>query len=284
MERQNTMVETGKILPFPGYPFRIVDDDEMHALVESIMLDDIHTPVVVRSVGEDSYEMISGHRRLFAALQIGLNSIPAEVKQYSDEEAVIAMVDAGLQRGDLLPSEKAIAYRMRYDAMRAIAKRPGKRRSSPVAEKGQLDIALAKEVGESRGHLHRYLRLVHVIPAIRELVDQNAIALMTAVEVSYLEPKVQEMLYDYMRENDICKSYQLYAVREYLQEHKTITRMELTRILNENAPPNPGNQFQKITIRKSKLREYFPGFYTKTQMENVIYKLLEEWKKNQAEE
>ena len=175
MERQNTMVETGKILPFPGYPFRIVDDDEMQALVESIMLDGIHTPVVVRSVGEDSYEMISGHRRLFAALQIRLDAIPAEVKRVSDEEAAIAMVDAGLQREDLLPSEKAFAYRMRYDAMRAIAKRPGKRRSYPVAEKGQLDIALAKEVGESRGHLHRYLRLVHVIPAIRELVDQKAI-------------------------------------------------------------------------------------------------------------
>ena len=279
MERQNTMVETGKILPFPGYPFRIVDDDEMHALVESIMLDDIHTPVVVRSVGEDSYEMISGHRRLFAALQIGLNSIPAEVKQYSDEEAVIAMVDAGLQRGDLLPSEKAIAYRMRYDAMRAIAKRPGKRRSSPVAEKGQLDIALAKAVGESRAKLHRYLRLVHVIPSIRDLVDTKALALETAVEVSFLEPEVQEMLFDFMKENDVCKSYQLTAVREYIREYETITRMELIRILNENAPPESGNQFQKITLRKSKLREYFPGFYTRSQMENVIFKLLEGWKR-----
>ena len=283
MYLQCRMIDVSSIHPFPSYPFRIVDDDRMHALVESIMMNGVRMPVIVRDTGEE-YEMISGHRRLFAAVQIGLDAILAEVKRFSDEEAAIAMVDAGLQREDLLPSEKAFAYRMRYDAMRAIAKRPGKRRSSPVPEKGQLDIALAKEVGESRGHLHRYLRLVHVIPAIRELVDHNAIALMTAVEVSYLEPKVQEMLYDYMRENDICKSYQLYAVREYLQEHKTITRMELTRILNENAPPNPGNQFQKITIRKSKLREYFPGFYTKTQMENVIYKLLEEWKKNQTEE
>ena len=272
-------IEVAKIRPFRDYPFRIADDERMHALVESILKNGLMVPVIVRKTEDGAYEMISGHRRLYAANQIGLKRLPAIVMEYNDEEAVLAMADAALLREDVLPSEKAFAYRMCYDAMRAFAKKQAKRGSSAVRKKGQLDIALAKAVGESRAKLHRYLRLVHVIPSIRDLVDTKALALETAVEVSFLEPEVQEMLFDFMKENDVCKSYQLTAVREYIREYETITRMELIRILNENAPPESGNQFQKITLRKSKLREYFPGFYTRSQMENVIFKLLEGWKR-----
>ena len=190
-----------------------------------------------------------------------------------------------LQREELLPSEKAFAYKMKYDAM----KRQGQRNDLTSSQNGKklwANEQLAKEVGESRNQVHRYMRLTEIIPPILNLVDKKAIALMTAVEISYMDSTVQEMLYEYMMDNDICKAFQLYAVREYLKEHETITSMELWRILNENAPKDESNRFQQLTITKKKLQEYFPVFYTKSQMEKVLFQLLEEWKKqnNKSEE
>lgn len=194
------------------------DDDKMHDLVESIMMNGVLVPVTVRPLEDGDYEMISGHRWLFAVNQIGLEKIPAIVKEYDDDEAVLAMVDSNLQREEILPSEKAFAYKMKYDAMRRKAGRPSKNNSSQFGRNFQTDIVLADQVGESRVQLHRYLRLV-----------------------------------------------------------------ELIRILNENAPLNENNRFQKITLTKDKLREFFPVFYTKSQMENVLFKLLEDWKKENAD-
>ena len=274
-------IEVAKIHPFENHPFKVLDDDKMHELVESIMMNGVLTPVIVRQMDDGDYQMISGHRRLFAANQIGMEKIPAIVKEYSDDEAVLAMVDSNLQREEILPSEKAFAYKMRYDAMKRSVGRPKK--YSQLGSISQTDEALAAEVGVSRNQVHRFLRLTEVIPAILDLVDKKALAIVTAVEVSYLSPQVQKMLYDYMLENGICKAFQLYALRDYLKEHESITKMELIRILNENAPKNETNKFQKITIPKAKLKEYFPTFYTRSQIENVLFKLLEDWKKENAD-
>lgn len=276
-------IEVAKIRPFKEHPFKVLDDDKMHELVESIMLNGVLVPVTVRPIEDGEYEMISGHRRLFAVKEIGLEKIPAIVKDYDDDEAVLAMVDSNLQREEILPSEKAFAYKMRYDAMRRKAGRPSKNNSSQFGRNFQTDIVLAEQVGESRGQLHRYLRLVELIPSILDLVDRKALALATAVEVSFLDHEVQAMLYDYMLENDICKTFQIFAVRDYLKEHETISKMELMRILNENAPHDENHRFQKLTITKKKLQEYFPTFYTKPQMEKVLFSLLEEWKKQNSE-
>lgn len=276
-------IEVSKIRPFKDHPFKVIDDDKMHELVESIMANGVLMPVIVRPTEDDEYEMISGHRRLFAVNQIGLERIPAIIKDYDDDEAILAMVDSNLQREEILPSEKAFAYKMKYDAMRRKAGRPAKNNSSRFGRNYQTDIVLAEEVGESRGQLHRYLRLVELIPQLLDLVDKKALALATAVEISFIDPKIQEMLYAYMMENDICKTFQIFALRDYLKENETITKMELIRILNENAPQNVGNRFQKITLTKNKLKEFFPVFYTKSQMENVLFKLLEEWKKENTE-
>ena len=276
-------IEVAKIRPFKDHPFKVLDDDKMHELVESIMLNGVLVPVTVRPIEDGEYEMISGHRRLFAVKEIGLEKIPAIVKDYDDDEAVLAMVDSNLQREEILPSEKAFAYKMRYDAMRRKAGRPSKNNSSQFGRNFQTDIVLAEQVGESRGQLHRYLRLVEIIPSILDLVDRKALALATAVEVSFLDHQVQAMLYDYMLENDICKTFQIFAVRDYLKEHETISKMELMRILNENAPKDESNRFQQLTITKKKLQEYFPTFYTKAQMEKVLFSLLEEWKKKNSE-
>ncbi len=278
-------IEVARIRPFKDHPFKVLDDDKMHELVESIMMNGVLVPVTVRPIEDGAYEMISGHRRLYAVKEIGLEKIPAIVKNYDDDEAVLAMVDSNLQREEILPSEKAFAYKMRYEAMR----RQGQRNdltSSRFGKKLWADQELAKEVGESRGQIHRYLRLVEVIPQLLDLVDKKALAIATAVEISFLDTKIQEMLYEYMLENDICKTFQIFALRDYLKENDDITKMELIRILNENAPINENNRFQKITITKEKLKDYFPVFYTKSQMEKVLFQLLDEWKKqnNQSED
>lgn len=275
-------IEVAKIRPFKDHPFKVLDDDKMHELVESIMLNGVLVPVTVRPLEGGEYEMISGHRRLFAVKEIGLARIPAIVKNYNDDEAVLAMVDSNLQREEILPSEKAYAYKMKYEAM----KRQGKRNdltSSQLGKKLWADEQLAKDVGESRNQVHRFLRLAEVIPCILDLVDKKVLAVVTAVEISYLDSEVQEMLYEYMMENDICKAFQLYALRDYMKEHETITKMELMRILNENAPKDESNRFQQLTITKKKLQEYFPTFYTKAQMEKVLFSLLEEWKEKNSE-
>ena len=271
-----------RIRPFRDYPFRITDDDRMHELVEDIMMNGMLTPVIVRVIEEDGYEMISGHRRLFAAKQIGLTEIPAVIRKCSDDEAVMEMVDSGLQREEILISEKAFAYRMRYEALRHSLGKQSDRNHTRVVNHPEnfADEVMAEAVGESRTHLHRYLRLTHLIPDILELVDRKAVAVNAAVEISFLDPLVQGMLYSYMLENGICRTYQIYALREYLKEHDTVPRMELIRVLNESAPVNTENTFQKIIITKEKLKEYFPVFFTKSQMENVLFGLLSEWKKD----
>ena len=274
-------IEVSKIRPFKNHPFKVLDDDKMHKLVESIMLNGIQVPVIVRPLEAGNYEMISGHRRLFAAKQIGLKKISAVVKDYDDDEAVMVLVDSNLQREVIFPSEKAFAYKMRYEAMRRQGNHD--RKTSPkYGRKLFADEQFASVMGESMQQVHRFLRLAEVIPCILDLVDKDALAVATAVEVSYLEPSIQKMLYEYMTEIDICKSYQLYALRDYLKGHKTVTRMELFRILSENAPVDTSNMFQKITIYKNKLREYFPTFYTKSQMEKIIFDLLADWKKKNA--
>ena len=168
---------------------------------------------------------------------------------------------------------------MRYEAMRRKAGRPSKNNSSQFGRNFQTDIVLAKEVGESRGQLHRYLRLAELIPDILNLVDSKVLALATGVEISFLDEKVQGYLYEYMKENGACKTYQIYALREYLKENEDITRLETIRILNENLPRDESNRFQRIELTKPKLLEYFPPFYTKPQMENVIFILIMEREK-----
>ena len=158
-------IEVAKIRPFKDHPFKVLDDGKMHELAESIMLNGVLVPVTVRSLEDGDYEMISGHRWLFAVKEIGLERIPAIVKKYDDDEAVLAMVDSNLQREEILPSEKAFAYKMRYDAM----KRQGKRNdltSSQIGKKLWANEQLAKEVGESRNQVHRLMRLTEVIPFI----------------------------------------------------------------------------------------------------------------------
>ena len=275
-------LKVSEVTPFAGYPFRITDDDKMHELVESIFSRGIQTPLVVHQIDKSHYEIIDGHRRFFAVKEIGFDYIPAIVQNLYDDEATIAFVDANLSK-ELSISEQAVLYSMRYDAMHIQAKRTGKR-PMKKGKKQALDYALADIVGKSRGDLHRYFRMKHVIPEIMELVDSKAVAIATAVEISFLGAEYQKWLFEYMKENGACLTYQIFAIRSYLELNETITKIEMIRILNENAPRDLSNRFQRIELTKPTLRKYFPPFFTKSQMERVIFKLLEEWHKENVED
>lgn len=274
-----TEIDVEKIYPFENHPFKVVEDEKMEELIESIRYNGVLTPVVVRPDDEGGYEMISGHRRLFAVNKIGLLTIPATIKEMDDDDAVIAMVDSNIQRDEILPSEKAFAYRMRYEAMRKKAGRPSKNNSSQVGRNFQTDVLLAEQVGESRNQVHRFIRLTELIPELLELVDRGNIAIMTGVDISHIDQKIQKWLHEYIRDNGTIKSYQIIALREELNTNPDLTHEEVIQILNDNQPGR--KPAMRINFTSNQLRKYFPAYYTSQEARAVIEELLTNWKKEQ---
>lgn len=274
-------IEISKIQPFRAHPFKVLDDDKMQELIDSISVNGILTPVLVRPLGMDTYEMISGHRRMHAAKIVGLTKIPTIIREMTDDEAVINMVDANVQREELLPSEKAFAYRMKLDAMKRQAGRPGKNNVSQNETNLRSDEILAKEIGTSRNQIQRYIRLTELIPELLDMVDRKKLQFTVAVDISYIDPVVQQWLYEYIRENGFIKPAQVIALRKYLQIEK-VNQQRMIMILNENMPGSTSIN-RKITFSEDKLSKYFPPFYSQLDMENIMIELLEEWKKKQGE-
>ena len=272
-------IEISKIQSFRAHPFKVLDDDKMQELIDSISVNGILTPVLVRPLGMDTYEMISGHRRMHAAKIVGLTKIPTIIREMTDDEAVINMVDANVQREELLPSEKAFAYRMKLDAMKRQAGRPGKNNVSQNETNLRSDEILAKEIGTSRNQIQRYIRLTELIPELLDMVDRKKLQFTVAVDISYIDPVVQQWLYEYIRENGFIKPAQVIALRKYLQIEK-VNQQRMIMILNENMPGRTSIN-RKITFSEDKLSKYFPPFYSQLDMENIMIELLEEWKKKQ---
>ena len=270
-------LEIAKIRPFKNHPFKVTDDEKMQDLVESIRTNGILSPVLVRPVGNDLYEMVSGHRRMHAAALLGMDRIPSIIREMSDDDAVIKMVDANIQREELLPSEKAFAYKMKMDAMR----RQGKRSDLTSDQNGQKlagrvsrDV-LAEQVGESTQQVHRFIRLTELIPELLDYVDQKRIQFTVAVEISYIDQEIQKWLYEYIRDNGMVRLNQIALLRSQLQEG-AITQGKMISILNESQPGKTPSS--KLTFTEKKLREYFPPEYTSTQMRSIIEELLADWK------
>ena len=274
-------IEISKIQSFRAHPFKVLDDDKMQELIDSISVNGILTPVLVRPLGMDTYEMISGHRRMHAAKIVGLTKIPTIIREMTDDEAVINMVDANVQREELLPSEKAFAYRMKLDAMKRQAGRPGKNNVSQNETNLRSDEVLAKEIGSSRNQIQRYIRLTELSPELLDMVDRKKLQFTVAVDISYIDPVVQQWLYEYIRENGFIKPAQVIALRKYLQIEK-VNQQRMIMILNENMPGRTLIN-RKITFSEDKLSKYFPPFYSQLDMENIMIELLEEWKKKQGE-
>ena len=272
-----TDIEVEKIYAFENHPFKVTDDEKMEELVESIRYNGVLTPVIVRPDDEGGYEMISGHRRLYAVNKIGLPTIPANIKEMTDDDAVIAMVDSNIQREEILPSEKAFAYRMKLNAI----KHQGKvtRTFSQVGRKLEAAEIVAESVGESKNQVHRFVRLTEVIPELLDLIDRGNIAIMTGVDISYLEEKIQKWLFEYIKDNGVIKSYQVSALREELSTKESLTHEEVIKVLNGLQPNR--KPAMRINFTSNQLRKYFPAYYSSEDAKAVIEGLLAEWKKEQ---
>ena len=273
-------IEINGIHAFKDHPFKVLDDEKMADLVESVKTYGVLTPVLLRSDGENGYEMISGHRRMHAAVIAGLVTIPAIVKELSDDDAVIAMVDANIQREELLPSEKAFAYRMKLDAM----KHQGYRTDITSGQNGQKskgvvsrDI-LAEQVGESTRNVQRYIRLTELIPELLDMVDVKKLNFTIAVDISYIDKEMQKWIYEYIRDTGFIKPKQITALRKQLEEGP-VNQGFMISIFNSciavKAPE------RKVVLSGKKLTKYFPEDYSETDMEKVIEALLEQWKREQ---
>lgn len=273
-------IEIYKISGFKGHPFKVVDDEKMQELVESIKVNGVLSPVLIRPTGMDTYEMISGHRRLHAAQLAGLTAIPSIIREMTDDEAVIAMVDANIQREELLPSEKAFAYKMKMEAIKNQGKRSDLT-SSQNETKLRADEKLAQEAGESRAQIQRFIRLTELIPELLEYVDKKRISFTIGVDISHLDKEIQKWLFEYIRDNGLVKPKQIALLREACKTG-IMTEGKLIAILNDSQPGRTPST--KNLISEKKLRKYFPADYTEEDMRSVIVELLEQWSQRKESE
>lgn len=256
--------------PFKAHPFKIQNDEEMKRLIESIKKFGTLTPALARPLPEGGYELISGHRRLAACQVLGIETMPVIIREMSDDEAVIAMVDANLQRGHILPSEKAFAYKMKLDAI----KHQGKA-SVQVAEKLLSVEKVADDAGESKDQVRRYIRLTYLIPELLEMVDENKIAFNPAVEISYLDQSEQRVLLNAMELNDCTPSHAQAIRLKKLSQEGVLQDQTIYDILAEQKP----NQQEQYKFKREDIRKYFPKNYTDKQICDIVIKLLEQWQR-----
>lgn len=271
-ERDDAKLERVKILPvnelvpFKDHPFKILDDEDMHKLIESIKEYGVYTPLMARPLPNgNGYELISGHRRLAAFESLGIEEIPVIVRNMSDDEAVIAMVDANLQRESVLPSEKAFAYKMKLEAM----KRQGKRNdlaSNQLGRKLETAEIIGQKTGDSKNQVRRYIRLTHLIPELLEKVDNGKIAFNPAVEISFLTEEEQTMLNEAMELNDCTPSHAQTIRLKKLSHDSELTEETINEIMSEEKP----NQREQIKFDREDFRKYFPSHYTNEQIKRDI--------------
>ncbi len=276
MNEESAMeIELKSITPFRSHPFKVLNDEKMEDLINSIKENGVITPVLIRPTEKNHYEMISGHRRMYAARKAGLATIPAIVREMSDDEAVIAMVDANIQREELLPSEKAFAYKMKLNAMKRQAGRPSKDNPCRSGTNLRSDEELSKQVGESARSIQRYIRLTELIPELLDMVDNKKIQFTVAVDISYIDKEMQKWIYEYIRDNGFIKPNQIAVLRKRMED-ENIGHSYMISILNNCIAPKKN---RKVTLPEKKLKNYFPPEYSQEQMEEVIVALLEQWKK-----
>ena len=265
-----------EITDFPNHPFKVKMDDKMLETIESVRAHGVLVPALVREKPTGGYEMISGHRRKMASELAGKETMPCIVRNLSDDQAVIVMVDSNLQREEILPSEKAFAYKMKLEAMN----RQGKRTdltSTPLVSKFRTNEILAQEAGESRETIRRYIRLTELIPEILEMVDDKKISMRPAVELSYLPKEEQEILYDTMESEACTPSHaQAIKIRKFSAEGR-LNEDVLLSIMSEEKP----NQVEQWKIPKNRLKKYFPSGTTQQKMEETIIKALELYRKRE---
>ena len=277
-------IPINEICDFPNHPFKIRMDEEMANLVESVKQYGVLSPVIVRPKEDGSYEMIAGHRRRYASELAEKTEIPCIVRNLSNEEATILMVDSNLQREKILPSEKAFAYKMKLDAMNSQGKR-NDLTSTPLVSKFRSNEVVGQQVGESRETIRRFIRLTNLIPELLELVDNSVlkekdklqIALRPAVELSYLSEEEQSDLYETIKSEDCTPSYAQATKLRKLSEEGRLDENVIFSILTEEK----GNQKEQFRMPRERIQKYFPPKATEKQIEDTIVKALELYRKRE---
>lgn len=265
-------IKVDKLRTFEGHPFKVIDNEDMEALAESIKTQGIISPLIVRPIeNTDEYEVVSGHRRLHAAIKAGLSEVPALIYPLDRNEAMIAVVDSNLHRERILPSEKAFAYKMKMEAMKAQGKRTDLTLSQ-VATKSDTAAEIGQTQNESRDQVFRYIRLTNLIPELLNKVDEGIIALSPAVELSYLSEKQQKILLDAMSLNDCTPSHAQSIRMKKAAQQGTLSSDSIYEIMLEEK----ANQTERISFKVQDLRGIFPKNYTQKQMTDTILKLLYE--------
>ena len=250
-------IEISKIHPFKNHPFKVLDDEKMQDLVESVKINGVLTPVLLRMDENEDYEMVSGHRRMHAAQLAGLTTIPAIVRELSDDDAIVTMVDANIQREELLPSEKAFAYKMKLDAM----KRQGIRTDLTCVQnehksgKKSREL-LGEQVGISSVQVTRYIRLTELIPKLLDLVDNKKLQFTVAVDISYIDKEVQGWIYEYICDTGFIKPKQIAALRNQLNDGP-INQIQMLSIFNNCVMAKKVSR--SLTFSEKKLTKYFSG-------------------------
>ena len=260
------------LTPFRNHPFKVKEDEEMAQLMRSIADAGVLSPALARPLPDGGYELISGHRRLAACKALGMGTMPVIIRDLTDEEAVITMVDSNLQREHILPSEKAFAYKMKYDAL----KHQGT--SSQLWTKLRTDELLAQNSSDSRNQIQRYIRLTHLIPDILKLVDEGKIALTPAVELSYLQPSEQEMLFSVMDSDEVTPSLSQARRLRRMSEAQTLTDDAVLQLLSEVK----GNQVEYVKVPVDKLRSFFRPDTSVKQMTETLVKAMDFYNKHLA--
>lgn len=261
-----------KLFPFERHPFKVQDNEEMNALIESIQEQGILSPLIVRPKENtaDEYEIVSGHRRFRAAVKAGIKEVPALIVPLDRDAAAIAVVDSNLHREHILPSEKAFAYKLKMEAL----SRQGKRTdltSDQVGRKLETAEIIGQQADESKNQVRRYIRLTNLIPPILDMVDEGRIAFTPAVELSYLQPEEQTMLLSEMEYSDCTPNLSQAQRLKVLSIQGLFTKEQLSAIMSEEK----ANQKERVKIPVERIQKYFPKDYTTTQMEETIVKLCE---------
>ena len=263
---------------FTNHPFKVLDDEAMTRTVESITQYGVLSPLIARPRPDgDGYEIISGHRRQYAAKLAGLDTLPVIVRQMSDDAAVILMVDSNLQREHILPSERALAYKMKLDAMRRTSGRPSKENVSQIGTQKRSDQIMAEELGESRNQIQRFIRLTNLVPELLDMVDEKKIAFNPAVELSYLDESQQRDFLEAMEDTQNAPSLSQAQRLKKLAQEGHFSYDVAFAVMGEEKK----DELDKVVIKNDTLRKYFPRSYTPKQMEDTIIKLLEQWQRKQ---
>ena len=276
------MLPVSELHDFPGHPFRVRDDEEMEKLAESITQHGILMPGLVRPRAAGGYEIVAGHRRKFASMKAGIREMPVIVRDMDDDTAVILMVDSNVQRENVLPSEKARAYKMKLDAIKRRAGRPSKENSRQLVGNFESAEIVGQSAGDSGRQVQRYIRLNELIPELLEMVDGNEIKFNPAYELAFLRPEEQAVLYDILQAEEVTPSLsQAQRLKRASQEGR-LSEQDIAAIMREEKAQT--RDTGKVTLPAKEIEQFFPKSYTPAQKKKVIVKLLASWARQRGEQ